>query len=109
MLTRTRLHLTLPVLLLYKSGRTSVHVITRFHVMFITNSSYFPLNYYQLGVSKRDPLRLVRSRSCIFLVQVNIILQTVKTEDRGVLCSDSPYILVTAYMLCVPPILFSFI
>jgi len=40
-LTWTSLHVTLPLLLLCKSSRTSVHFITIFHVMFIINSSYF--------------------------------------------------------------------
>jgi hypothetical protein len=98
---------TLLVSLLHKSGRTSVHVITIFHVTFIINSSYFPIHYYRLGVSNRDAICFVRSRSCIVLVQVNITLQTVEIDDHGDLCSDSPYILITAYMLCAPPILFS--
>ena len=106
-LTRTSLHVTLPLLLLYNSGRTSVHVITSFHVMFIIKSSYFPISYYQLGVSNRDTIYFVRIKSSIFLVQENIIFQTVKIDDHSVLRSDSQYTLITACVLCVPPIIFS--
>ena len=65
---------------------------------FIINSSYFPINYYQLGVSNRYTIYFVRSKSCIFLVQENVIMQTVKIGDHGVLCSDSQHSLITACM-----------
>jgi hypothetical protein len=102
----TILHLYVHCLSCYFIRRASVHVITNFHMILITNS-YFPIEYYQLGVFNGDAVCFLRSRSCIFLVRANIILQTVKIDDHGVLCSYFPHVLITAYMLLVPTKLFS--